>query len=229
MFPPTEHHTPMPTAENPKYMRHSAECKACGWTCEQPKAFRMRQHIVLNCENLPDAEKQRVQAIQQQKDAAQEQKKHTKRSSSNTEGIGNDSIMVTGGAPPPPPSNTVDSHLNGTFGDMFNRLSNTHPGAGGPADPTYFSYSTLAPGNGGGNGSGGQDVTSSLTGGTSGSSLAGTAGTSSLDKQSGNYKPESSSGASKKKRKKEDTTSANANTAAGVGSNWNLSSFLGVS
>lgn len=184
--------------------------------------------MVLNCENIPDAEKQRVQAIQQQKDEAQEQKKQPKRSNSNTEGIGNDSIMVANsGIPPPPPppqpGSTVDSHLNGTFGDMFNRLSNTHPGT---ADPTYFSYSTLAPGNG--NGNNGQDVTSSLAGpsAVAGGSLGGPTGTP-LDKQSGNYKPASSSASgNKKKRKKEDSTSG---TAAGVGSNWNLSSFLGVS
>lgn len=204
----TEHHTPMPTPENPKYVRHSAECKACGWTCEQPKAFRMRQHIVLNCENLPDAEKQRVQAIQQTKDVATEQKKHAKRSASNTDGIGSDPLMGSGVG--------VDGRdsLNGTsFGDMFSRLSGGHPNAGGSGDTSFFSYSALG-------GGGGPDASTSLSG-TSG--LPGTAPTGPSDKQ-GSYKTPGSAGGSKKKRKKEDSTGG-----AAIGSNWNLSSFLGVS
>jgi len=170
----------------------------------------MRQHVVLNCENLPDAEKQRVQAIQQQKDAATEQKKHSKRSDSNNDGIGPSPVMPGGG------NNSVDNHLNGTFGDMFNRLSNTHPSASGSADASFFSFSAL-----GGNNGGGQDLASSSLAGTS-SGLPGSlpTGNPSLDKQ-GDYKT-GSSGGSKRKRKKEDS-----NTAAGVSSNWNLSSFLG--
>lgn len=174
----------------------------------------MRQHVVLNCENIPDAEKQRVQAIQQQKDAAIEQKKHNKRSTSNNDGIDASPVMVgaDGVGTTASGGNGVDNHLNGaSFGDMFSRLSNVHPSNSGSGDASYFSYAALG-------GGGAQDPNSSLAG-TSG--LPGTVPTAStsVDKQ-GNYKTSSSS-SSKKKRKKEDSTSLT------VGSNWNLSSFLG--
>lgn len=170
----------------------------------------MRQHVVLNCENLPDAEKQRVQAIQNQKDAASEQKKINKRSASNADALDAGSGL---GA-----DTSAAADINGAFGDMFSRLSGAHPGSSGVGDGSFFSYSALS-GTGGG---GGHDASNGTSGGNSG--LPGSGPTGGVDKQGNSsavYKTGSSS--SKKKRKKEESS-----TAGSVGSNWHLSSFLNL-
>lgn len=184
----------------------------------------MRQHVVHSCENLPDAEKQRVQAIQTQKDAAAEQKKRSKRSDSRViDGnmTGHSPLMANQGVPAGGGGDNNNA-LNGSFGDMFSRLSGTHPN-GGPGDASFFNYSTLSGTNNGGTAPDASTSTSQAGGASVLPGSAPTGGGSSLDKQgSHSYKNSTTSNSGKKRRKKEDSTSA----SGGIGSNWHLGSFL---
>lgn len=171
----------------------------------------MRQHIVASCENLPDAERQRVQSIQSQKDAAAEERKMSKRSNSqgDEDSIVDDSILMGLGRKDPLHDNDGNDDIHATFGDVFSRLSASHPGSN-PAEPSYFSYSSL----GGVGGSGGEVMGSS-------GALPGS-GPTGGNKQiiNGTYSTSSDTLPSKKKRKKEESS--------GAGSSWNLSSFLNL-
>lgn len=190
----------------------------------------MRQHVVHSCENLPDAEKQRVQAIQSQKDAAAELKKRNKRSV--YDGLGNSPLMGNNnaGLPGGDPSNRAgagDNGLNGSFGDMFSRLSGTHPHGGSANDAAFFSYSALgAPGGGGPDASTSAAAAGGGPAGGSGLPASAPTGAGGLDKQDLSYsnsKGGNTSNSNKKRRKKEDSTSA-----SGIGNNWHLGSFLNL-
>lgn len=62
--------------------REKAVCRSCSWSTERPKAFRMRQHILI-CPQMPDDVKESVkQAID-----SKEQAQRVKEDASNRMGI----------------------------------------------------------------------------------------------------------------------------------------------
>ena len=54
----------------------SIRCKFCSWSTARPKALRLRQHILSDCEAIPPADRQQGQAAQDEVDRKRSRKAH---------------------------------------------------------------------------------------------------------------------------------------------------------